>query len=141
MNFGNRIKYIISLPMSIILWFLSSGFVGLSSISLQVTRLTGKKLIGDLAAMNSHAKPDFPSQIWSGGFWYALAAAVLYVILMLALMANLVGYIRGHYPQHFELTEDQRTLIIQTMIYFIWVAGGAAVYSKIESWHFLDAVC
>ena len=69
--------------------------------------------------MNAHAKPNFPTQIWSGGFWYGLAAAVLYVILMIALMCNLIGYIRGHYPQHFELTEDQRTLIIQTMFYII----------------------
>ena len=55
-------------------------------------------------------------------------------------MANFIGYIRGHYPQHFDLTEDQRTLIIQTILFFIWLAGGAGVYARLEGWHFIDAV-
>jgi potassium channel subfamily K len=79
MNFGNRIKYIIALPMTIILWLLASGF-----------------LIADLAAMNILHKPAIPDQIWSGGFWYALSAAVLYILLMVVLTVNLIGYIRGH---------------------------------------------
>jgi len=44
-----------------------------------------------------------------------------------------VGFFLGHYPQHFALTESQRTLILQTMLFFIWLAGGAAVFSKVES--------
>jgi potassium channel subfamily K len=79
MNFGNRIKYIIALPLTIILWLLASGF-----------------LIADLAAMNFHHHPAIPNEIWSGGFWYALAAAVLYFVLMVILTVNLIGYIRGH---------------------------------------------
>jgi potassium channel subfamily K len=55
-------------------------------------------------------------------------------------MINLIGYIRGHYPQHFELTEDQQTLIVQTMLYFIWLSGGAGVYSRIEGWRFVDGL-
>jgi potassium channel subfamily K len=90
--------------------------------------------------MNGHAKPDFPNEIWSGGFWYGLAAACLYFGLTVCLSVNLIGYIRGHYPQHFELTEDQRTLIIQTVFYYLWIAGAAGVYSRVESWHFVDAV-
>ena len=55
-------------------------------------------------------------------------------------MVNLVGYVRGHYPQYFGLTEDQRTLIVQTMFYFIWLGGGAGVYARIEGWQYNDAV-
>jgi len=62
-------------------------------------------------------------------------------------MFNMLGYFLGHYPQRFELTEHQRTLILQTMLFFIWLAGGGAVFSKIESmgsknreWSFVDGV-
>lgn len=47
-------------------------------------------------------------------------------------MVNMLGYFLGHYPQHFALTESQRTLILQTMLFFIWLAGGGAVFSTIE---------
>jgi potassium channel subfamily K len=90
--------------------------------------------------MNLHQRPDFPSQIYSGGYWYALAAALLYLILSAGLISNLLGYVRGHYCQHFELSNDQRTLIVQTMCYFIWLAGGAAVYTTLEGWSFIDSV-
>lgn len=47
------------------------------------------------------------------------------------LMVNMLGYFLGHYPQHFDLDDDQRTLILQTMMFFFWLAGGAAVFSKV----------
>ena len=47
-------------------------------------------------------------------------------------MVNMLGYFLGHYPQQFNLTDSQRTLILQTMLFFIWLAGGAGVFSKIE---------
>ena len=98
------------------------------------------QLIGDLVAVHVHVRPEFPIQIYSGGYWYGVSAASLYLGLALGLMTILLGYIRGHYPQRFELTDDQSTLIVQTMMYFIWLAGGAGVFSKIEDWHFTDAV-
>ncbi|KAF2732961.1 voltage-gated potassium channel [Polyplosphaeria fusca] len=123
LNFTNRIRYIISLPTTILLWFTACGI-----------------LIGDLAAMHTHARPVAPFEIYSGGFWYAIAAASFYFLLASLLMVNFVGYVRGHYPQYFDLTEDQRTLIIQTMFYFIWLAGGAGVFARIEGWQFNDAL-
>ena len=109
--------------------------------------------------MHSTAPPVAPTQAYSEGFWYAVAAvsfadekiysarrladdlkASMYLILSMLLMSNLLGYIRGHYPQHFELTEDQRTLIVQTMLFFLWLAGGGGVYSHLEGWRFVDAV-
>lgn len=45
----------------------------------------------------------------------------------------MLGYFLGQYAPDFLLTESQRTLIIQTMLFFVWLAGGAAVFSKIES--------
>ncbi|KAK5243203.1 Potassium channel, partial [Cryomyces antarcticus] len=58
----------------------------------------------------------------------------------------MLGYFLGHYPQHFALTDHQRTLILQTMLFFIWLAGGGAVFSRVEQlygttpWSFTDGL-
>lgn len=62
------------------------------------------------------------------------------------LMVNMLGYFMGHYPENFALNDSQRTLIIETMLYMIWLAGGAALFSNIEThsgqtaWGFPDAL-
>lgn len=58
----------------------------------------------------------------------------------LMLMINLLGYFRGKYPQCFELDDDQRTLILQTMLFFCWLAGGAAVFAHVCGWSYADAL-
>lgn len=65
----------------------------------------------------------------------------------LLLMINMLGYFLGHYPQRFELSDHQRTLILQTMLFFIWLAGGGWMFATIESrgdtnkdWSFVDGV-
>jgi potassium channel subfamily K len=64
----------------------------------------------------------------------------------MVLMVNMLGYFLGHYPESFALSDSQRTLILQTMAFFVWLAGGAAVFSKIEKdagedgWGFPDAL-
>jgi potassium channel subfamily K len=105
-----------------------------------ISDLTYFQLIGDLAGMHIYAPPVAPSELYSGGFWYGIAAAVMYLLLSMMLMGNMVGYIRGHYPQHFQMTDDQRILIVQTMLFFMWLAGGAGAYSRLEGWHYIDAV-
>lgn len=77
--------------------------------------------------------PPGPNEIFSQGYWYAVFAAILYFICSMILMINMLGYFLGHYPQHFTLTDHQRTLILQTMLFFIWLAGGAAVFSSVEN--------
>jgi potassium channel subfamily K len=56
------------------------------------------------------------------------------------LMCNMIGYFLGHYPQHFDLDDHQRTLILQTMMFFFWLAGGAAIFSKVCGWSYADAL-
>lgn len=56
------------------------------------------------------------------------------------LMGNMLGYFLGHYHSHFELTDEQRNLILQTMMFFIWLAGGAGVFAKVEGWLYADAL-
>lgn len=58
----------------------------------------------------------------------------------MALMVNMLGYFLGHYSQHFELSDEQRNLILQTMMFFIWLAGGAGVFAKVNGWQYVDAL-
>ncbi|TGO77461.1 hypothetical protein BELL_0107g00120 [Botrytis elliptica] len=123
LNFMRRVRYIVALPLSIIFWYLSTGI-----------------LIGILLAMHEYVPPIRPGQTWSQGFWSAVMAASLYLLGSMVLMVNMLGYFLGHYPQHFELDDDQRTLILQTMMFFIWLAGGAGVYQTVCGFQYADAL-
>ncbi|KAF2849470.1 potassium channel-like protein [Plenodomus tracheiphilus IPT5] len=128
LNFTQRVRYIIALPATIILWYLSSGF-----------------LIAITVCMNVYTPPNRPIEGYTQGFWYAIAAATFYTVCSMVLMVNMLGYFLGHYGQDFKLSDSQRTLILQTMAFFIWLAGGSAVFSKLESdngqvWAFSDAL-
>ena len=90
--------------------------------------------------MDEYVPPHRPEQTYSQGFWHAVIAAILYLVSSMILMVNMLGYFLGHYPQHFELSDDQRNLILQTMMFFFWLAGGAAVFAKVEGWSFVDSV-
>jgi potassium channel subfamily K len=90
--------------------------------------------------MNKYDAPIRPGQTYSQGFWHAILAAVLYLISSMLLMVNMLGYFLGHYPQHFDLDDDQRTLILQTMMFFIWLAGGAGAFSQLCDFNYADAL-
>ncbi|MCJ1405795.1 Potassium channel [Xylographa trunciseda] len=122
-NFTRRIRYIVALPMTIILWYFATGI-----------------LIGITVSMNKYAPPVQPLQTYSQGFWHAVIASALYLIASMMLMINMLGYFLGHYPQHFDLTDEQRNLILQTMMFFVWLAGGAGVFSKVCGWSYVDAL-
>ncbi|KAH8592976.1 hypothetical protein B0O99DRAFT_628567 [Bisporella sp. PMI_857] len=122
-NFTKRVRYIIALPLTIISWYIATGI-----------------LIGIVIAVNEHDAPIRPGQTYGQGFWYAIEAAVLYLLGSMLLMVNMTGYFLGHYPQHFELDDDQRTLILQTMIFCFWLAGGAAVFSKVDDISYANAL-
>ncbi|KAI9769780.1 MAG: Potassium channel [Geoglossum simile] len=98
------------------------------------------KLIAIIAAVNNYVPPLRPQETYSQGFWYAILAAVLYLFSSMILMVNMLGYFLGHYPQHFTLTDHQRTLMLQTMMFFIWLGGGAGVFAKVCGWSFADAI-
>ncbi|CAF9941181.1 MAG: Potassium channel [Alectoria fallacina] len=122
-NFTRRIRYIVALPVTIILWYFATGI-----------------LIAITASMDEYVPPHRPEQTYSQGFWHAVIAAILYLVSSMILMLNMLGYFLGHYPQHFELSDDQRNLILQTMMFFFWLAGGAAVFAKVEGWSYVDSL-
>ena len=100
-NFTRRIRYIIALPLTIVFWFLATGI-----------------LMGITISMNTYVPPEEPNQLYSQGFWHAVIAAVLYLVCALLLMVNMLGYFLGHYTQHFDLSDDQRNLILQTVLLY-----------------------
>lgn len=114
-NFTNRIKYIIALPVTIACWYVATGILTAITISMDI-----------------YVPPIRPQQTYTQGFWYAVIAACMYLLLSMLLMINMLGYFLGHYPRQFTLTESQRTLILQTMLFFIWLAGGGAIFSAVE---------
>jgi len=122
-NFTRRVRYIVALPVTIILWYFATGI-----------------LMGITISMNEFVPPQRPAQTYSQGFWHAVIAAGLYLVSSMILMLNMLGYFLSHYPQHFELSDDQRNLILQTMMFFIWLAGGAGVFAKTEGWSFVDSL-
>jgi potassium channel subfamily K, other eukaryote len=121
-NFTKRVRYIVALPTTIILFYFSSGI-----------------LIGITSCIHIYEPPG-PGQIYSQGFWHAVIAACLYLFNSMILMVNMLGYFLGHYPQHFTLTDEQRNLILQTMLFFIWLAGGGAVFARVSGWDYPDAL-
>ena len=131
-NFTNRIRYIIALPVTILLWYIAGGILVALTIS-----------------MHQYAPPIGPQQIFTQGFWYAVLAACMYMLCAMLLMVNMLGYFLGHYPQHFTLTDSQRTLILQTMLFFVWLAGGGGIFAVVESkygtqpnqhWNYVNAL-
>ncbi|KAK0714815.1 hypothetical protein B0H67DRAFT_488799 [Lasiosphaeris hirsuta] len=78
--------------------------------------------------------------IYSQGFWHAVLASILYFIGSAILTINIIGYFRGHYPQQFDLDDDQRTLILQTTTFFFWLAGGSGVFCALEGFTYVDAL-
>lgn len=97
--------------------------------------------------MNEFEPPGL-NESYTQAFWYGVIASVLYLICAVGLMGNMVGFFLGHYPSHFNLTNAQRTLILQTFLFFIWMAGGAGVFSRIQQvygggddqWNFAQAL-
>ena len=121
-NFTQKIRYIIALPVTVALFYMASGI-----------------LIGITVGIDVYDPPQV-GYVYSQGYWHAVIAAILYMLNAMLLMVNMLGYLLGHYPQHFDLNDEQRNLILQTMIFFVWLAGGAAVFAKIEAWEYVDAL-
>ncbi|KAJ5325587.1 hypothetical protein MYU51_000367 [Penicillium brevicompactum] len=122
-NFTQIVRYIIALPVTIILWFLATGI-----------------LCGITIAMDVYAPPVGVDRVFSQAYWSAVIAACLYFVLSIILMINMLGYFLGKYPQHFSLTDEQRTLILQMTAFVIWLLIGAAIFQRVLGISFADAL-
>ncbi|KAF7302368.1 hypothetical protein HMN09_00870400 [Mycena chlorophos] len=124
-NFGHAMRYSVAQPLTIVLWYLSSILI---IIPLGMT----------------HTTLNLPgvSYTMTQAYYCAIIAAAIYIILPSLLVLNAMGaYIFQAYPASFDpLTIPQRTLMLQTIAWVMYLAGGAAVFSRLEDWTYLDGV-
>lgn len=78
--------------------------------------------------------------VWSQAFYYGIWAAILYFVDASLMLVTFWGASSGHYPKDFNLTPSQRTLMLQTILFLMYLLLGALVFSHIEGWKYLDAV-
>jgi len=81
-------------------------------------------------------------QAFSQSYYYAMVSAILYFIISSLLVINMLGaHVFKAYPPSFNsLTIPQRTLMLQTTSYVVYIGLGAKVFSAIEGWDYVDGV-
>ncbi|PSR79461.1 hypothetical protein BD289DRAFT_94400 [Coniella lustricola] len=124
LNMARKIRWTVAQPITIVAWYISS----LCLIALTAT-----------AAGPLIEQPEV-DYIWSGAFYYGLYAAVLYFFCSTLMVVTLYGATKGYYSKDFQLTTSQRTLMLQTIMFLVYLLVGALVFSRIEGWAYLDGV-
>lgn len=125
LNMARRLSFAIAQSITIVGWFLGAFL-----------------LIGLVAVANTDHFRLYPREqhALSQAFYYAIIAAALYCIISILMVITVMGAVRGHYEKEFRLTLSQRTLMLQTIAFMMYLLIGALIYSYIEGWKYLDAV-
>lgn len=124
LNMAKRIRFAIAQPVTIIGWYTSS----LCLIALDISAACHLQL----HPANVH--------VWSQGFYYGIYAAVLYFLVASLMTVTFLGAQFGYYDKDFSLTASQRTLMLQTIMFMMYLLIGALVFSTVEDWNYLDAL-
>jgi len=124
LNMTKRLRFTIAQPITIIGWYVSV----ICLIALE-------------AVAGAYLQVDpWDEHVWSQAFYYGIYAAVLYFIDASLMVITFWGAFTGHYDKDFLLTPSQRTLMLQTILFLMYLLIGALVFSKVEDWAYLDAV-
>ena len=123
LNMARRLSFATAQPITIVGWFVSSVLL----VALVVAATYGLDLPGQNRALTQ-------------AFYYAIIASGLYFLIAAMMCVTVYGAYKGHYPQEFKLTMSQRTLMLQTISFMVYMLAGAAVYYRVEGWQFLDCV-
>lgn len=124
LNMAERIRFSVAQPITIIGWYLSS---------LTLITLTA-------CASEPRILQSTPNHAYTQAFYYAIFAAGLYFLVASLMVVTVYGAYKGHYSKEFKLTMSQRTLMLQTISFLVYLLAGAAVFAHVESWQYLDAV-
>ncbi|KAH7027903.1 uncharacterized protein B0I36DRAFT_328179 [Microdochium trichocladiopsis] len=125
LNMAKRVRFSIAQPITIAGWYFSAVCL----VALAATAagpLQDEKTEGDM--------------IWSQAFYYGIFAALLYFIVASLMSVTIWGANAGHYSKDFKLTPSQRTLMLQTILFLMYLLLGALLFSNIEGWAYLDGV-
>lgn len=132
LNMSRRLRFKIAQPISVIGFFLA-GILLVADIVAMVASPTYHLPLSDPAApAEAHAL--------SSAFYYAIQAAVIYLIVTGLMCLTAWGAWRGHFEASFRLSVAQRTLMLQTMSFVAYLLLGALVFSSVEGWEYLDAL-
>lgn len=125
LNMSRRLSFEIAQPITILGWYLASAL-----------------LVALVSVASSPAFRIEPRQdhALSQAYYYGIIAAALYSIISSLLVFTAYGAWKGHYAKDFQLTSSQRTLMLQTIGFMVYLLLGALVFAKVEGWQFLDAV-
>ncbi|KAK0617223.1 hypothetical protein B0T14DRAFT_538820 [Immersiella caudata] len=124
LNMTRRLRFAIAQPITIIGWYISS----IALICLTATAA------GPLVIEPAE------EYIWAQSFYYGIYSAVLYFVVSSLMVVTFMGAHTGRYPKDFNLTPSQRTLMLQTIMFQIYLLLGALVFCNVEGWDYLDAV-
>ncbi|KAJ0110088.1 hypothetical protein J7T55_014891 [Diaporthe amygdali] len=124
LNMARKIRFSVAQPITIVTWYISS----ICLIALNATAA------GPLVEQPENVF------IWSQAFYYGIYAACLYFVCSSLMVVTFWGAMKGHYSKDFQLTNSQRTLMLQTIMFLMYLLVGALVFSTIEGWPYLDAV-
>ena len=85
---------------------------------------------------------DSSPAAFSQSYYYGLISSVLYFTISTLLLLSMLGAtVFRKYPASFStLTGPQRTLMLQTISFSLYLALGAGVFARIEGWEFTDGV-
>lgn len=85
-------------------------------------------------------RPESPPDYeFTQAFYYTIFSTGLYFIIATIMIVTVVGHYKGHYDKELKLTLNQRTLILQTIVFLVYLLSGAAVFAHIEDREYLDA--
>ncbi|RYP22443.1 hypothetical protein DL765_001655 [Monosporascus sp. GIB2] len=124
LNMTKRVRFSIAQPITIVGWYISA----ICLVALAAT--AGGPLIPE----------DDAEWIWGQAFYYGVYAAILYFTVASLMVVTVWGANAGHYDRDFELTTSQRTLMLQTLAFLVYLLLGAFIFSTIENWKYLDGV-
>lgn len=132
LNMARRVRFTIAQPITIIGWYLSAICI----ICLCAT-----------ASGPLKAGLDNPEDYtWSQAFYYSIWAAILYFLCSTLMTVTFWGASTGRFSKDFDLNNSQRTLMLQTILYLMYLLLGALVFYNTEKsdpnadWSYLDAV-
>ncbi|KAJ5798009.1 uncharacterized protein N7503_007305 [Penicillium pulvis] len=124
LNMARRVRFSLAQPIIVVGWFVSSALLIAILIPFGV----------------SMYKPENSNALYTQAYFYGTFAAGMYFIIACLSTVTAYGAHAGHYSRDYKLSNSQRTLMLQTIIFVIYLLAGSAVYAKIEGWRFLDAV-
>ncbi|PPR00059.1 hypothetical protein CVT24_009012 [Panaeolus cyanescens] len=157
LNFARRIPYLIAQIITISFWYLACILLVIpialthipsihpdpsAPLPETITRHPLQTAVSEI--LPEVQRRDIPTSemAYSQEYYYGLISCIHYAVIATLLLWNVLGaYKFKAYPPSFAtLTASQRTLMLQTMAFVLYLALGGGVFSRIQAWGFSNAI-